>query len=248
MIRVLAVAFTGFIMRVNSLQCSTFKDSGLPCAEIPRCSQGTEILSINQLSNGLGPSLSQSNVHLCFDDQKLYVKHVANKQQFLNDPGYKTCNDPVYNADVAEMFIAPSMETVPHCYNELDISPFNVMFDAGIYNKNLNHSGIEGYDFDCNGTGGTYSTTIDMASNSWTADLSFTFELLNCPYNCPLKRYCGHSTPNEIYRANFFRINELVPTAQCSSSTCEYMAWNPTMVNPPAFHEPSKFGFLLLQL
>jgi hypothetical protein len=45
-----------------------------------------------------------------------------------------------------------------------------------------------------------------------------------------------------------FRISQLTSNTACSSSTCEYMAWSPTMANPPAFHEPTKFGYLLLQL
>jgi hypothetical protein len=44
-----------------------------------------------------------------------------------------------------------------------------------------------------------------------------------------------------------FRISQLTPSTACSSTTCEYMAWNPTLANPPAFHEPTKFGYLLLQ-
>lgn len=178
----------------------------------------------------------------------MYVNHTANKQEFLVDPNYSACNEPIFSADVAELFIAPNMEETPHCYNELDISPFDVMFDAGIYNENLTYTTVDGYEFDCEGTGVSHFTDIDMDNNRWEAHLTFSFELLNCPHDCPLARYCGHSTPNYIYRANFFRINELVETADCSSSTCEYLAWSPTDINPPAFHEPTKFGYLLLQL
>jgi hypothetical protein len=231
-----------------SLKCDMYADKNLPCVEVPRCSSNTfGTLEINQLSNGLGASVSNSEISLCFDDLNLYVSHMALKQSYLTNPGYDTCNDHIYNSNVAEMFIAPNMESVPHCYNELDISPFNVMFDSGIYNPNLNHSGIVGYQFPCEGTGIEYETEVNMASNYWKAKMSFSFELLNCPYECPLSRYCGHSTPNDVYRVNFFRINQLVETATCNSSLCEYMAWSPTMANPPAFHEPSKFGYMLLQ-
>lgn len=233
---------------VAALTCSESSFNGLPCAEIPRCSAGASTIAVDQLSNGFGTSSAASHISMCFDDFNLYVNHTAAGQQFLNDPGYTVCNDPIFNADVAELFIAPNMESTPHCYNELDISPFGVMFDAGIYNENLSYKTVEGHQFACTGTGITFSTAVNMDEQKWEAYLSFSFELLNCPHDCPLARYCGHSTPNDIYRANFFRINELTPTSHCSSSTCEYMAWSPTMVNPPAFHEPSKFGYLLLQL
>lgn len=239
------------------VSCASFAATGLPCVEVPRCSAGADSatssdvvhLEINKLSNGLGPSVSHSDVALCFDDQKLYVTHTALEQKHLTDAGYRTCNDPIYDADVAEMFIAPYMEVTAHCYNELDISPFGVMFDAGIYNKNLNHTGIQGFPFECDGGGKSYSAHINQEEQYWKADMAFPFSLLNCPYNCPIEdRYCGHSTPNYVYRANFYRINELQPVSFCSSTSCEYMAWSPTLSNPPAFHEPSKFGYLILKL
>jgi hypothetical protein len=230
-----------------ALKCSDIK-ADLPCAEIPRCDSGTVgHIEINQLSNGLGSSSSTSEISMCFDDINLHVNQTMMGQQFLTNPGYTACDDPIFNADVAELFIAPNMEETPHCYNELDISPFNVMFDAGIYNEDLSYHTVDGYEFDCKGTGIDYASSTNMNENMWEAQLTFTFELLNCPHDCPLARYCGHSTANDVYRANFFRINELVATSSCSSSTCEYMAWSPTMINPPAFHEPSKFGYLLLQ-
>ena len=176
------LSLLGAVTGVNGIKCSALPANNLPCFEVPRCSTGqTADIFINQLSNGYGASQSQSDVSLCFDDVRLYVNHTANGQIYLNNPGYKTCNDPVFNADVAEMFIAPNMESTPHCYNELDISPFGVMFDAGIYNPNLNHTGIEGYEFECSGTGVEYSSSINMVDNMWSATLSFTFALLNCP-------------------------------------------------------------------
>jgi hypothetical protein len=156
-------------------------------------------------------------------------------------------NDAIFNSNVAEFFVAPNMNE-PHCYNKLDISPFGVMYDAEIYNPNLNHSGVQGSTFDCASSGISHRTTTLMSENQWKVDMRLPFSLLNCPYNCPLQRYCGHDTPNDIYRGNFFRISQLTENPQCSSSTCEYMAWSPTDVDPPAFHEPNKFGYLLLQL
>jgi hypothetical protein len=57
------------------------------------------------------------------------------------------------------------------------------------------------------------------------------------------------TAPVAQYRANFYRVNELEPVGQqlCSSSSCEYLAWSPTMVDPPAFHCPKKFGYLILE-
>lgn len=244
----------GLVSLVSGDTCDEDKyaSTGLPCLEVPRCNNdntSNSSLIINTLSSGAGPSQSNSVVSLCFDDINLYVTHEAYKQTLFTDPGYTVCGESIFTSNVAEMFIAPNMEKVNHCYNELDISPFNVMFDAGIYNPNLNQTGIEGSPFPCEGTGVCFEAAMHPTDQSWTSKMSVSFALLNCPYNCPLtKRYCGHTWANAVYRANFFRINELTKTVSCNSDTCEYMAWSPTMATPPAFHVPSQFGYLLLQL
>lgn len=235
----------------SSLLCSSapFNTSSLPCLEIPRCKDDSDAVSfvMNQLSTGKGQSQAFSEVSLCYDDLQLYVTHTAFHQTSLTPTDYNQCNDAIFNSNVMELFIAPSMEETPHCYNELDISPKNVMFDSGIYNPNLNYSGITGTIFPCATSGISHEVVVDEKNSLWRAEMTFPFSLLNCPFSCPLARYCGHSTPNNIYRANFFRISELTPTSKCSSTSCEYLAWNPTMRDPPAFHEPTKFGYLLLQ-
>ena len=240
---------------VFSMTCSSFNHGDLPCVDVWRCNvASTSSIEVNKLSNGLGSSESYSVVNMCFDDYTnpdeayLYVTNTAYEQKYSTPTTYTQCNDPIFYADVAEFFVAPNMEANPQCYNELDISPSNVMFDAGIYNPNLNGTGMVGTDFDCATSGISNDVVVDSASQTWTATMAFPFSLLNCPYNCPLKKYCGHSTPNNLYRANFYRINELQPTNKCSSSTCEYMAWSPTMANPPNFHVPTQFGYLVLQL
>ena len=59
--------------------------------------------------------------------------------------------------------------------------------------------------------------------------------------------FCEH-----LYRINLYRVNEMEELAMfdktCSTTTnsCEYMAWSPTFSDPPAFHVPSKFGYLVL--
>jgi hypothetical protein len=237
---------------ISSLSCLSLahrlSDQRVPCVEVPRCGTATpSSIKIQRLSSGAGFSQASSEVTLCFDDNDLHITHKAYKQSYLTATNYPNCNDPIYNSNVVEFFVAPEMESDPHCYNELDISPSNVMFDAGIYNPNLNYSGIIGSTFTCEGSG-IQSSVSYPDEQSWTAEMSVPFSRLNCPYNCPLNRYCGHSTPNNIYRANFYRISELQPTEKCTTSSCEYMAWSPTDVDPPAFHEPTKFGYLVLKL
>ena len=170
----------------------------------------------------MGSSRSSSEISLCYDYAKLHVTHTANNQSYFTpNTDYSQCNSNIYYSDVAEMFIAPYMEKQPHCYNEIDISPYNVMFDAGIYNPNLNQSGIIGNEFGCDAAFSdiTHTAQVDAAKNQWTASLDISWNLINCPYNCPLPNYCGHTTPNALYRANFYRIAELKPNVLKCGST-----------------------------
>lgn len=235
--------------------CANFmkgKDASLPCVEVPSCATGRYgSAQIHELSNGLGVGKSVTDIQLCYDSSDLQVIAALKNQNYLTNPSqFTACNDPVFNSDVFEVFITPDnvekpTSSSPHCYNELDISPNNVMFESGIYNPNLNHSGIVGYEIDCSTSGITHSTS--RSYTTWKATMSFPFTLLNCPNKCSVGGYCQSKTAYPVYRANFYRINELSAVSKCSSSTCEYLAWNPTDVNPPAFHEPTKFGYLILQ-
>lgn len=243
--------------------CHDIPDSSLPCVEVPICSSdsvgGTLIL--DDLANGAGSSTATSTIHLCYDQENLHVTHIANDQlYFTPNEAYSECNSGIFSSDVVELFIAPYMEKEPHCYNELDISPYfgGVRFDTGIYNANLNQTGISGTEFGCEGQPGytnmTTAVAVDEQNHQWTATLTFNWALLNCPVGCPLQaHYCGRSTPNTVYRANFFRIHQLLEDRkQCKAGennkedSCEYMAWSPTDVSPPAFHVPTKFGYVVL--
>eukprot|EP01032_Pedospumella_encystans_P027839 gene27839-31451_t len=204
------------VLSTASLKCTDINDKSVPCVEVPRCTTSSQAsVTINQLSNGLGASQATSSVSLCFTDTALQVVHKAHGQKYLSPTTYTNCNDAIFYSDVAEFFIAPNMEQEPHCYNELDISPYNVMYDAGIYNPNLNKTSVQGTTFDCDSSNIEHTTSIDMPNHQWEASLSFPFALLNCPYKCPLQKYCGHSTPNNIYRANMFRISQLTSNTAC---------------------------------
>jgi len=228
--------------------CTTFQNTNLPCVEVPQCSTASANVTINKLSNGLGASKSHSTLQLCYDSTSLKFTIDSMEQSFYSNHVYGSCNDNVYNSDISEVFIAPwyTDETTPHCYSEIDVSPSNKIFESGIYNPNLNHSGISNYLIDCDSSGVTSSTTINTSNNSWQEILSIPWSIIDNPYGCPVSQQKTLTTASKVYRANFYRVNELVSVSTCSSSTCEYMAWSPTGSNPPAFHEPTKFGYLVL--
>jgi len=253
MLRLLSIfvlLLTSFVS-TEGATCADFSGTNLPCVEVPLCSTTkTGHISINKLSNGLGNSKSTSNIDICFDEKFLTVKIDSLKQIYYSNHVYSSCNDAIFNSDISEVFIAPWYKSAPtpHCYSEIDVSPSNFIFESGIYNPNLNHSGVSNYLINCGTSGITHSTAIDKASSSWSENLSIPWSVIDKPYGCPTaSSEAESSTVSDVYRVNFYRVNELVSTSTCSSTTCEYMAWSPTGSNPPAFHEPTKFGYLVLQ-
>ena len=61
------------------------------------------------------------------------------------------CNDPLYEQDVVEVFVAPALpDGEPmHNYLELELSPNGVLFSANVTNPNLTCLGIEDGMLDC---------------------------------------------------------------------------------------------------
>jgi hypothetical protein len=250
----------------------TNKNSTLPCIEISKCSISTKTeININKLSSGID-SKSKSTIHVCYVSDNndstsgLHISHEAYNQKYTNEGGYDTCNSAIFNLDVTEYFISPfkidinEIETTSnidelgsHCYTELDLSPYNTMFEAGIYNPNLNHTGIENVLLDCNTSGVTHTSEVDLDKSIWKSNLKLPWDSINCPADCPsinnkwpgVESSCIND-PLNVYRINFYRINELVPVDSCSSTSCEYLAWSPNYVTPPSFHEPKYFGYMIL--
>jgi hypothetical protein len=249
-------AFESF---ANGFSCAEFSSTNLPCVDVSHCNMQNVSLAVNKLANGNGASKSSSDVFLCYDDAGLNIQVSSQRQQYYSTYAFDECNDSVFNSDVVEVFIAPWYKTEPnpHCYSEIDLNPFNKLFESGIYNKNLNHTGITGTTFECGTSGVKHSTTI-LDGNRWLENLSIPWSVIDKPAGCPSAksspkslnirnlRESASSAASSVYRANFFRINELSSSPTCSSTSCEYLAWSPTGVNPPAFHEPTKFGYLVL--
>ena len=138
------------------------------------------------------------------------------------------------------------------------MSPNNIMFEAGIYNENLNHTGLQSSLRNCDKSGIIHESILDLSKSIWNSKLQIPWSVLYCPLGCPLQSYqdiCNnhnnYGLKGSIFRANFYRINEITSTMHCSSGysspqTCEYNAWNPTNTMPPSFHEPKYFGYLIL--
>ena len=225
-----------------------------PCVEVPRCGgTGSESapIEIFQRSDGTLPSqkTTAQTTTLCHEDGKsLVIAFQLNQQRETVKSSYVTCNSAIYNLDVVEMFISPGLAD-PKCYSELDLSLANTPFFSGIINPNLNHTGISNVLIDCATSGIVHTTTPVEYSSSWTATFKVPLALLNSPHGCP-DAPSPSPQQNSMFRANFFRINAktdaIAESQKCSPDTCDYLAWSPNYVSPPAFHEPHYFGALVL--
>ena len=271
MIKLLSLSLSLLILICNILLISSYNNcnninniNNNNCIEIKSCDNTIDITTIfiNKLSNGQGDSLSSSSIGICYNNNGIIINNIGYNQNYYNG-NYSKCNDPIYNLDVNEVFITPYIENDndngPYCYNEIDMSPNNIMFEAGIYNPNLNHTGLSSSLRNCDKSGIIHESLLDLSNSIWNSKLQIPWSILYCPLGCPLQSYqdiCNNNNNNygligNIFRVNFYRINEIKSTLQCSSGysspqTCEYNAWNPTNTYPPSFHEPKYFGYLIL--
>ena len=258
LVLVLAVATTTTTTTCDSIT----NNSNLPCIDIKSCddSANRATIVVDKLSDGKGASLSSSSISLCYDNDGININTIAYNQLYYNG-NYTNCNDGIFYLDVNEVFIAPSVDSDndgPHCYNEIDMSPNNIMYEAGIYNPNLNKTGLINKLFDCSSSGIIHESDLDLSNSVWSSKLLIPWSVVHCPHGCTLSSYkesCSNKDQygrvGNMYRVNFYRINEIVSTKSCSSGysspqTCEYNAWSPNNVYPPSFHEPKYFGYLIL--
>lgn len=238
------------------LNCSSLSVNQ-PCYEVFNCDVANlPTLVIEQLSSGAAHGKSTAEATLCYNENGVSLRVTANQQMFYpKQNAFDACNDAVFNADVVEFFMtSPAVSvdgSVPennlHCYNELDVNPANAIFESGIVNPNLNHTGVQNVLIPCGTSGISHLTAVD--GNSWKMTMDVPFSILDHPAGCPSKSsisdFSQKSKVGRVYRGNLYRINELTGTSTCSSSLCEYLAWSATGCTPPAFHEPTKFGYFI---
>ncbi|MCD9024038.1 carbohydrate-binding family 9-like protein [Cohnella silvisoli] len=176
---------------------------GLPAAELVDVNTG-------------GPVQEETKVKVCWDESALYVRfeckddYVVSK--FLNH------DDPLYEEDVVEVFIDEAGEG-SH-YIELELSPFNVLFDAKIDNDGENY--IVHTDWHAEGI----QTNVVSDGKLAIYDLRIPFDLFQ------KKPAIGTA-----WRINFYRIDD------DRSGVRHFQAWSPTWNGD--YHTPSRFGTLV---
>jgi len=184
------------------------------------------------LSDGSGPPSRATEFWACWNNDCLFLAFRAFDPDIWGN--YLSRDDPIYNEEVVEAFLCPSLDLTR--YLEFELSPRNIQFDAMISNPQGERRSL-GIDisWDCAGWQSAVAVegTLDNRSDTdrlWTAEMAIPFASLPGLPHCPPR-------PGEQWRANFYRI-DLTPFP-------EYTAWSPTLRSPPNFHVPSQFGTLV---
>jgi hypothetical protein len=179
------------------------------------------------LADGSGPAAQQTRVRLCQDEEMLYVHFDCDDEDIWG--AFTERDDPIYDEEVVELFIAAGEET-PIDYYEFEISPNGVLFDARIYNPTSDRKDIQ-VDIAWDAPGIHWSVDRNEQQNHWSAILAL-----------PWSAIAPAGQRSTVWRANFYRIER--PRPQSSSQPTEFSCWSPTLTDPADFHKPARFGYL----
>lgn len=177
----------------------------------------------------------KTEVHLKYDADSLHVRFRCHDNPFVNQNSMTKHNDSLFNQEVFELFIAPS-EDDPTNYLEFEINPNNAIWAGQVFNPTLGEGG------------GNKLTMIPYNEANITHDVKVMENAWFGQFAIPWKLIGGKA---DACRINFYRIvskaSHEKPDWVCSSETCDFTCWSPTMSGKnPAFHKPKKFGVLRL--
>jgi hypothetical protein len=191
----------------------------VPYLEPTQCPKFTYTQGRFIKTDASGPALQSTIVGVCKSETHLNFTFVAVDNNI--ESKFTHCNEPLYEQDVVEVFIAPGHEKeVLKDYLEFEVSPHGALFASHIHNPNGVCKGISGKLIDCDTSGIHYGAKL--ISSGFSAVL-----------NIPLKMIFGSAPPKGLVRTNFFRIDRVK-----NQTHQEFSCWSTTHTNPPCFHVP----------
>jgi hypothetical protein len=179
-----------------------------------------------RLADASGSSRHQTAVRLCYDAHALYVRFDCADRDIWGTLTQR--DDPIYNEEVVELFIASGSET-PTEYAELEISPNGVLFDAWVQNPTGDRAQMV-VDTAWNWPGIRWSVQRMDHHNHWRANLLL-----------PWAGIVPSGPLPTVWRANFYRIE------RPRNAAPEFSCWSPTLTDPADFHRPERFGTLQIE-
>lgn len=177
-----------------------------------------------------------TSVQLKVDEQYLHVAFLCEKDDYVAQNEYREHNQPLYNQEVFEVFIAPG-NSDPSQYLELEINPNNAIWVGKISFPSLgDKNDMKGELLDPLNSGILHQAT--PGQGAWSGTLSIPWTLI------------GEKAKQ--YRINFYRIvatkAPITKDWKCSADNCAFLCWNSTLSgSKPAFHRPRRFGLLSIQ-
>lgn len=192
-------------------------------------------------------SQNKTLISLCCNDSFLNINFWGNNDFYLKNNIYKNIhgkqNQPLYNQEVFEIFIANGKET-PSQYLELNINPNNALYASKIINEDKEASNNQNIliPFSKSKKIG-HSVKKNFIQNTWQAKLSIPLSLID---EATEKK---NNQKNQFYRLNFFRICNIKMNQnkqwQCNSANSEFTCWNSTVSKiQPKFHRSEFMGLL----
>jgi len=178
-----------------------------------------------RLADGSGPALHQTVARVCCDPAALSVRFECQDHDIWATYAHR--DDPIYNEEVVEVFIASGADD-PTRYYEFEVSPAGVLFDARVYNPTSTRADLV-VDETWNCPGIRWSGERNDPAERWWAALAI-----------PWAAIAPDGNPPHLCRANFYRIE------RPRGGAPEFSCWSPTLTNPADFHKPARFGCLEL--
>ncbi|HUP47068.1 MAG TPA: carbohydrate-binding family 9-like protein [Thermoanaerobaculia bacterium] len=188
-----------------------------------RSPAGAEPARLRRSIDGGAPHLA-TTVAVYYDDHFLSILFSGADDHLV--ASYRGHDDPLYDEDVVEVFLAPrSIDE----YYEMEVSPIGTMFDARIVSPDGSRRTMRA---DRSWDSGAFAAVRNVTERDGTMTVD---TLLRVPFAS-----LGAAAPKEgeSWRANFFRIDRHPNRGD------EYSAWRPTLLTPPDFHLTAAFGTL----
>ncbi|MEK7253792.1 MAG: carbohydrate-binding family 9-like protein [Bacteroidota bacterium] len=190
--------------------------------------------SIFNRSTDGSPSDFLTHVKLMADDQYLHVKFECERDLFVAENYLTQHNDPLYNQEVFEIFIAAG-ESAPAHYLEFEINPNNAIWVGKISNPSLGEGSISAEMVGHDESGILHS--VKKGKDCWSGQFSIPWVLIS-------------GQQRKHYRVNFYRIVSTKSQAEkdwVCGEDCEFLCWNSTLSGAvAAFHKPRRFGHLVI--
>lgn len=188
-------------------------------------------------TSGAAQPAYPTQVQLKADADFLHLSFHCENDHFVSENHLREHNQPLYNQEVFELFIAPD-EADPAQYLEVEINPNDALWVGKIDNPSLGvGDGMKAELLAPEPTGILHGVT--KGDSSWSGVLSVPWALIGVG-------------ENGRYRLNFYRIvatqSHPNPDWTCDLQTCDFLCWSPTLSGAaPAFHRPKQFGLLWVQ-